>query len=89
MQKVLGKDRMNFATNSTGVDELNAMTQESQRQTHHTFPASNPAHMLPYNPDPRLAGLHATDDKQGPTRSRSWSDVVRRGGLGEVCKDKL
>ena len=45
MQKVLGDDVMNFATSSTEVDELNAITQESQRQPLHTFPASNPAHM--------------------------------------------
>ena len=71
MQKVLGDDITNLATSSTDVDELNTITQESQRQTRHTFPASNPAHMLPYNPDPRLAGFRATDDKQGSTRSRS------------------
>ena len=29
MQKVLGDDVMNFATNSTDVDELNAITQET------------------------------------------------------------
>ena len=39
MRKVLGDDVMNFATSSTDLDELNAITQE----TH----ASNPALIQP------------------------------------------
>ena len=63
MRKVLGDDVMNFATSSTDVDELNAITQET-----HT---SNPALIQPYNTDPWLAGLRTTNDKQGSARSCS------------------
>ena len=63
MTKVLGDDVMNFATSSTDVDELNAITHDSQRQT------SNPAHIssMSATAHPEYSRAHV----QAPAAERS------------------